>query len=89
MSETASFGSAKGIGNVVGWAPSVADGTTQKFSWVATDQVAGGTSVTITGTDLEGATAVTFNGTPAVITADSETSITVVSPPKGEEPRGR
>jgi len=41
----------------------------------------GGTSVTITGTDLSGATAVDFGSTPATITADSATSITATAPP--------
>jgi hypothetical protein len=39
------------------------------------------TPVTITGTDLEGATSVTFGGNAATITADSETQITAVVPP--------
>jgi hypothetical protein len=41
----------------------------------------GGTSVTITGTDLSGATAVDFGSTPATVTADSATSITATAPP--------
>ncbi len=40
----------------------------------------GGTSVTITGTNLSGATAVDFGTTAATITADSATSITAISP---------
>jgi hypothetical protein len=40
----------------------------------------GGTAVTITGTDLEGASAVSFGSTPATVTADSETSITATAP---------
>src|ERR1019366_2401572 len=40
----------------------------------------GGTTVTITGTNLTGATAVKFGATKAVVTADSATSITVTSP---------
>jgi hypothetical protein len=39
----------------------------------------GGTTVTITGTDLENATSVIFGGTPASITVDSETQITAVT----------
>lgn len=39
-----------------------------------------GTSVTITGTSLTGATAVTFNGTSASFTADSDTQITASVP---------
>src|SRR5690606_20281932 len=47
----------------------------------ATGPVAGGTSVTLTGTDLTGATAVTFGGTPAAsFTVDSATQITAVTP---------
>jgi hypothetical protein len=42
--------------------------------------VAGGTSVTITGTNLTGATAVKFGTTSATITANSATSITATSP---------
>ncbi len=41
---------------------------------------AGGTSVTITGTDLANASAVDFGETPGAITADSSTSITATSP---------
>ena len=41
----------------------------------------GGTTVTITGTGLAGATAVRFGATAAAITADSGTQITVTSPP--------
>lgn len=41
----------------------------------------GGTQVTITGTDLEGATAVTFGGSPAKsFTVNSETQITATAP---------
>ena len=40
----------------------------------------GGTIVTITGTNLSGATAVTFGTKPGTITADTPTSITVTSP---------
>ena len=41
---------------------------------------AGGTSVTITGTDLGNASAVDFGATPGAITADSSTSVTATSP---------
>jgi hypothetical protein len=47
---------------------------------VASGPTAGGTAVTITGTDLEGATAVSFGSVPAAVTADSETQITAVAP---------
>ena len=40
----------------------------------------GGTSVTLTGTGLAGATGVSFGGAAATITADSATQITVTSP---------
>jgi hypothetical protein len=39
-----------------------------------------GTKVTITGTNLAGATALAFNGTPATITTDSATKITTTVP---------
>ena len=42
---------------------------------------AGGTSVTISGTNLSGATSVTFGTTAAAITANTAGSITVTSPP--------
>ena len=42
---------------------------------------AGGSTVTITGTGLAGATAVRFGAAAAAITADSATQITVTSPP--------
>ncbi len=41
----------------------------------------GGTSVTVTGTDLAAATSVDFGSAPAAVTEDSDTSITVTSPP--------
>jgi large repetitive protein len=41
---------------------------------------AGGTSVTITGTNLSGATGVSFGGAGGSITADSSTQITATSP---------
>jgi IPT/TIG domain/PASTA domain len=47
---------------------------------VVTGPTAGGTSVTISGTDLEGASAVSFGSTPAAIVADSEAAITVLAP---------
>jgi IPT/TIG domain len=40
----------------------------------------GGTTVTITGTNLTGATAVHFGAKPSVITANTATSVTVTSP---------
>jgi len=49
---------------------------------VKTGSAAGGTSVTITGKELTGATAVSFGGNPATsFTVNSATSITAVSPP--------
>ena len=42
--------------------------------------IAGGTSVAITGTGLTGATAVSFGGSPAGFTVNSDTSITAISP---------
>jgi hypothetical protein len=42
---------------------------------------AGGTTVTIAGTGLAGATSVRFGAAPAAITADSSTQITVDTPP--------
>ena len=66
-------------------------GSADQFSYVPAPTVAsvspgagptaGGTSVTITGTNLSEATAVKFGSTAAVsVTADSATSITAVSP---------
>lgn len=104
MSETASVGFAHGIGNSVGWAPSVPDGTTAGPTEQAQGEVvgfnveiqpepvptgmsvtsgpsAGGTEVTITGTNLERATEVTFGAPTATIVADTEHSITVLTPP--------
>ncbi len=46
----------------------------------STGPPSGGTSVTVTGTDLAGATAVDFGSTPGIVTADSATSLTAVSP---------
>ena len=44
--------------------------------------IAGGTTVTITGTDFDGATAVSFGGTAATsFTVNSDTSITATAPP--------
>ena len=45
-----------------------------------TGTTTGGTSVTITGTDLTGTTAVNFGATPAIFTVASDTSITATSP---------
>ncbi|MFR9750408.1 IPT/TIG domain-containing protein [Nocardia sp. 004] len=42
---------------------------------------AGGTVVVLTGTNLFGATSVTFGGTPAAFTVDSATQITATAPP--------
>jgi hypothetical protein len=42
--------------------------------------VAGGSAVTITGTNLASATAVKFGSTPGTVTADSATSITATAP---------
>ena len=42
---------------------------------------AGGTAVTISGTNLAGATGVSFGGAAGKVTADSGTQITVTSPP--------
>ena len=41
---------------------------------------AGGTAVTVTGTDLDMVTAVSFGGVPASFTVDSDTQITVTTP---------
>ena len=47
----------------------------------ASGSTAGGTTVTIAGTGLSGATGVSFGGAAATISADSATQITVTSPP--------
>jgi hypothetical protein len=46
-----------------------------------TGPAAGGTTVTLQGSGLGGASAVDFGSTPGQVTADSNTSITVLSPP--------
>jgi parallel beta-helix repeat protein len=45
------------------------------------DFPAGGRIVTITGTNLQGATQVLFGGVPATIQSDTDTQITVIDPP--------
>jgi IPT/TIG domain-containing protein len=45
-----------------------------------TGSVGGGTEVTITGANFTGATEVTFDGTPAGFSVNSDTSITAISP---------
>ncbi len=47
---------------------------------------AGGTAVTLTGTNLGNATAVTFGGTPGTITARTATTLTVTTPPHAAGP---
>lgn len=48
----------------------------------ASGSIAGGTTVTITGTDLNAASAVKFGATPATgFTVESETKITAIAPP--------
>ena len=47
----------------------------------ASGSTVGGSTVTITGTGLAGATVVRFGGVAGTITADSGTQITVTSPP--------
>ena len=65
---------------------------TENFTYVAaptvtsilptTGPTAGGTSVTLTGTNLTGATAVDFGSTPGTIASGgTDTSITATSPP--------
>ena len=51
----------------------------KKFS-PTTGPASGGTSVTITGSHLEGATAVDFGSTPASFTVNGPTSITAITP---------
>jgi hypothetical protein len=46
----------------------------------STGPAAGGTAVTITGTDLTGATDVSFGGSAAIFTVDSSTQISATSP---------
>jgi serine/threonine-protein kinase len=48
----------------------------------ASGTTTGGTTVTVTGTGLNGATVVRFGGVAGTITADSATQITVTSPPR-------
>jgi serine/threonine-protein kinase len=54
----------------------------------ASGGTAGGTTVTVTGTGLDGATVVRFGGAPGTITADSVTQITVTSPPSASTASG-
>jgi len=46
----------------------------------AAGPISGGTTVTIAGADLTGATAITFGGTPAGFTVNDDSSITAISP---------
>lgn len=48
----------------------------------ASGATTGGQSVVITGTNLSGATSVTFGGTAAAIVSNSATSLTVTTPPR-------
>jgi hypothetical protein len=50
---------------------------------VTSGPTTGGTAVTISGSDLEGATAVTFGSATAAVSSDSETQITAVTPANG------
>ena len=82
---------AAGMVDVVVTTPGGSDTVTNGFTFAAaptlasvtpnTGSTAGGTSVTITGTDLTGATALTFGGTSATsFTVDSPTQITATTP---------
>jgi hypothetical protein len=65
-------------------APPVVSGVTSAASGAsapAAGPLAGGTTVTIAGTTLDGATSVLFGTVAGQITADSSTSITVTAPP--------
>jgi hypothetical protein len=55
---------------------------TPEISGLSPTSGAVGTTVTITGQNISGATAVTFNGTPAAIVSDTATKI-VTSVPTG------
>ncbi|MBI2817239.1 MAG: hypothetical protein HYX72_09895 [Acidobacteria bacterium] len=52
-------------------------------SFTPTSGTAGSTSVSITGTNFTGATGVTFNGTPAIFTVNSASSISATVPAAG------
>ena len=71
----------EGSNDVVGFDVEIQPEPTISSLSPASASVAGGATVTISGTDLENATSVTFNGIPAAsYTVDSESKITAVTP---------
>ena len=80
---------AAGAVDVTVTAPSGTSAVTQPFTYYAatltalvptSDYVTGGATVTISGTDFTGATAVSFGGVPATFTVNSSTRITATVP---------
>lgn len=78
--------SPEGAASVPGGFTYVAVATTISAIAPASGSTVGGTSVTITGTNLGGATSVTFCGTPVAIASATATSIGVSTPPKPAGP---
>ncbi len=82
---------AAGVVDVVATASNGTTSLTGSFTFVAPPSIstvspatgsnAGGTSVTLTGTNLAAASAVSFGGVSGTITADSANSVTVTTPP--------
>ena len=62
------------------WLPSYLDGVPEIISLSPTGSTAGGNLVTITGTDLDAATSVTFDGLEAGVSSNTPTEIVVTAP---------
>jgi hypothetical protein len=80
LPETGSSAAEENYPEIAGFNVTIQPAPTIAALSATTGSTTGGTPVTITGTDLDGASAVTFGGTPAPVTADTETQLTVVAP---------